>query len=279
MMETYAAGLHLGTYILNSAGTDTIFYYDHSDWLGTERARTNLSGAACETIVSLPFGDGQTVAGSCGDISPMHFTGKERDSESGLDNFEARYFGSSMGRFMSPGPEQIDGFDHLESPQAWNGYAYVHNNPLNATDPRWSRLYLCQQRYREVRGLQQGDCDNSTEEKANSGIYVNGTVDTIYTSTGNSQGVVAANNGQNAPPGVPKPPNPILQNCRIIRGCSRLLLWVGAAIFFVGDAYLYEIKHVNFLVSAAVGILGGSLVMLLAAGIAVACKSGKPERH
>ena len=70
---------------------------------------------------------------------------------------------------------------------------------------------------------------------------------------------------------------PVLQ--RIIRGCSRLLLWVGAAIFFVGDAYLYEIKHVNFFVSAAIGILGGSLVMLLAAGIAVACKSAKPERH
>src|SRR5271154_766083 len=30
------------------------------------------------------------------------FTGKERDSESGLDNFGARYFGSSMGRFMTP---------------------------------------------------------------------------------------------------------------------------------------------------------------------------------
>ena len=30
------------------------------------------------------------------------FTGKERDSESGLDNFGARYFVSSLGRFMSP---------------------------------------------------------------------------------------------------------------------------------------------------------------------------------
>ena len=30
------------------------------------------------------------------------FTGKERDSESGLDNFGARYFGSSMGRFVTP---------------------------------------------------------------------------------------------------------------------------------------------------------------------------------
>jgi hypothetical protein len=45
---------------------------------------------------------------------------------------------------------------------------------------------------------------------------------------------------------------------------------VGAGVFFVGDAFLYEIKHVNFLVSAVVGILGGSLVMLLGAGIAIA---------
>jgi RHS repeat-associated protein len=30
------------------------------------------------------------------------FTGKERDSESGNDYFEARYYASSMGRFMSP---------------------------------------------------------------------------------------------------------------------------------------------------------------------------------
>ena len=53
----------------------------------------------------------------------------------------------------------------------------------------------------------------------------------------------------------------------------------GAVVFLLGDAYLYEIKHVNFLVSAAVGILGGSLMMLLGAGIAVACKSPKPEQH
>jgi RHS repeat-associated protein len=30
------------------------------------------------------------------------FTGKVRDTESGLDYFGARYFGSSMGRFISP---------------------------------------------------------------------------------------------------------------------------------------------------------------------------------
>src|SRR5207302_4223608 len=32
------------------------------------------------------------------------FTGKERDAESGLDNFGKRYDSSSMGRFMTPDP-------------------------------------------------------------------------------------------------------------------------------------------------------------------------------
>ena len=66
---------------------------------------------------------------------------------------------------------------------------------------------------------------------------------------------------------------------KIIQGCSRLLLWAGAAVFLAGDAFLYEIKHMNFFVSAAIGILGGVLVMLLGAGIAVAIKSPGPGQH
>jgi len=34
-------------------------------------------------------------------------TGKERDAESGLDNFGARYYASNMGRWMSPGNRVI----------------------------------------------------------------------------------------------------------------------------------------------------------------------------
>jgi hypothetical protein len=41
----------------------SIFYYDHGDWLGTERARTDLSGNPCEKIASLPFGDKQESSG------------------------------------------------------------------------------------------------------------------------------------------------------------------------------------------------------------------------
>jgi len=65
------------------------------------------------------------------------FTGKERDYESNLDNFGARYDSSSLGRFMSPDPiggQKID-------PQTLNKYSYVRNNPINFTDP--TGLYTC----------------------------------------------------------------------------------------------------------------------------------------
>ncbi len=66
------------------------------------------------------------------------FTGKERDSESGLDDFDARYYSSSMGRFMSPdwseSPEAVP-YGVLSNPQTLNLYAYVKNNPLKDTDP------------------------------------------------------------------------------------------------------------------------------------------------
>jgi len=66
------------------------------------------------------------------------FTGKERDAESGLDNFGARYFGSNMGRFISPdysdGPDPV-AFADLENPQSLNLYSYVENNPISNTDP------------------------------------------------------------------------------------------------------------------------------------------------
>ena len=64
--------------------------------------------------------------------SSRQFTGKERDSESGLDYFGARYYGSALGRFTSPD----DGIDqHADNPQSWNLYGYVRNSPLVNTDP------------------------------------------------------------------------------------------------------------------------------------------------
>jgi RHS repeat-associated protein len=65
----------------------------------------------------------------------MHFTGQERDTETNLDNFGARYHASSVGHLMSPDPDSISGFAYQDDPQSWNGYAYARNNPLFYTDP------------------------------------------------------------------------------------------------------------------------------------------------
>jgi RHS repeat-associated protein len=65
------------------------------------------------------------------------FTGKERDSESGLDNFGARYDASSLGRFMTPDwaakPISVP-YAKFGDPQTLNLYAYVENSPLNRID-------------------------------------------------------------------------------------------------------------------------------------------------
>src|SRR5437016_10268538 len=76
--------------------------------------------------------------GSCQHaLLTFKFTGKERDSESGLDNFGARYDSSSMGRFITPDwsdePEPVPYAD-LGIPQTLNLYAFTGNNPISGTD-------------------------------------------------------------------------------------------------------------------------------------------------
>ncbi|HWZ78986.1 MAG TPA: RHS repeat-associated core domain-containing protein [Candidatus Sulfotelmatobacter sp.] len=130
--EIYADSRHLVTY----AGGTPLFI--HSDWLGTVRLRNNATYPTYnfQTCTSLPFGDALTCAGAS--QSTLHFTGKERDSESGLDNFGARYDSSSMGRFMTPdwsaSPSPVP-YASLPYPQSLNLYSYVQNNPLKSTDP------------------------------------------------------------------------------------------------------------------------------------------------
>lgn len=89
----------------------------------TEVNCSTMHSADCVFVVCLP---------------PSRFTGKERDQESGNDYFNARYFGSSMGRFLSPDP--MGG--HYENPQTLNKYAYVVNNPLRYTDPTGLDIWL-----------------------------------------------------------------------------------------------------------------------------------------
>ena len=114
-------------------GSTTTF--DHADWLGTERYRTTAAGGFAESCQSLVFGDGYSCTG--GDASPLHFTGKEHDAESNLENFGARYYNSRYGRFVTPDwsddPEPIPYAD-LTNPQTLNQYVIVHDNPNTFAD-------------------------------------------------------------------------------------------------------------------------------------------------
>ncbi len=117
---------------------DTGTYFYLGDWLATKRVEVGASGCI-SAYAGLPFGDGLTpvsVRGyaSCVDATEHHFTGKEYDAESGNDYFEARYYASSMGRWMSPDPDMTLK-RILPNPQRWNRYAYVINNPLALVDP------------------------------------------------------------------------------------------------------------------------------------------------
>jgi len=121
---------------------DTVGLHFHiADPLGSRRVQTNPAGAIEENILSLPFGNGlttlPTALATADDATEHHFTGKERDAESGNDYFEARYYSSTMGRFMSPdwsAKEEPVPYAQLDDPQSLNLYSYVQNNPLIRED-------------------------------------------------------------------------------------------------------------------------------------------------
>lgn len=79
-------------------------------------------------------------------FSRSRYTGKERDAETGLDYFGARYYASSMGRMMSPdwsAKAMPVPYAKLDDPQTLNLYAYVGNNPLRWTDSTGHYLDKC----------------------------------------------------------------------------------------------------------------------------------------
>jgi RHS repeat-associated protein len=114
---------YLATYVNSTT------YFNHSDWLMTVRARSTSAGSLAEGYTSLPFGDALSGTG----VSPVHFTGDERDSEDNLDHFSYRQYSSTEGRWMSPDPGGLAAFDPL-NPQSLNRYVYVLDSPCGFYD-------------------------------------------------------------------------------------------------------------------------------------------------
>ena len=139
-------------YVYNAGGelmaeygsnTTTDRQYLTQDHLGSTRLITRAGSNIAARRDYYPFGASMTAENSRGPlwgapISTQKFTGKERDAETGLDYFGARYMSSAQGRFTSPDPTNRM---VMRDPQPLNKYSYVFNRPLGLVDPdgRWPK--------------------------------------------------------------------------------------------------------------------------------------------
>ena len=134
--------------------------YITSDHLGSPRLVTDSNAGVVSRHDYMPFGEelcsgvgGRTTGmGFCvSDGLRQKFTSKERDVETGLDFFLARYYTATQGRFATPdeftgGPTELYFFASdtatnptfyadLTEPQSLNKYQYAYNNPQRYIDP------------------------------------------------------------------------------------------------------------------------------------------------
>jgi RHS repeat-associated protein len=183
-----------------------------SDQLGTPRIILDKTGERANVTRHdyLPFGEellagtgGRTTAQgySASDGLRQKFTDKERDAETGLDYFPARYYASVQGRFTG-----VDRYDinierqsiaddersertfvqYISQPQQWNRYAYAINNPLKYVDPLGAAIELTgseEERKKELEELRKAVGkkagaylyeNKGTDGKYYVGIYTNG---------------------------------------------------------------------------------------------------------
>lgn len=115
-------------------------YFYHTDPVGTPLAMTNASGQKVWEADYKPFGEEFSVNAS--KENDRRFVGKEKDEETGLNYFGARYLSAGTGRFLAPDPVRaVNAYSGkvnlslLVEPQRLNTYAYSLNNPSRYVDP------------------------------------------------------------------------------------------------------------------------------------------------
>ena len=170
--EATSAGWATGYVYLNGRPiaeyANATTYFITGDQLGSSRLLTNLSKGVQDCNGLYPYGEQDPGICTSTNTTPHKFTSYERDAESGLDNAQARYYGSSLGRFMSPDPSGIL-MVGAGNPQGLNLYSYVQDNPINATDPDGlDCVYINDNSVTVLRG----DCASVTDR----GIYFPGSI-------------------------------------------------------------------------------------------------------
>jgi len=143
LAETDASGNTLNEYIFFSgkriamlpAGGNPIYYAE--DLLGSSRVMTQNNGAVCYDADFDPYGGEHAYTNNCPSTNAYKFEGKERDAETGNDDFGARYYTSRFGRWLSADwsstPVPVP-YANLTNPQTLNLYAMVSDDPESFAD-------------------------------------------------------------------------------------------------------------------------------------------------
>jgi RHS repeat-associated protein len=121
--------------------TQVVEYYT-TDAIGSVRAVTKQVNGQWQVVTRhdfMPFGE--EVSPQVPPHDKRLFTGKERDHETGLDYFGARYYRANLGRFSTVDPE-LNVKDALVDPHRWNRYAYARDNPLRWVDHDGRDIWL-----------------------------------------------------------------------------------------------------------------------------------------
>jgi len=103
------------------------FHSYQTDALGSVTGLVNSANQLVNRYQYTPWGELVTEESTYTTYDPLGFTARERDDETRLYYYRARYYDPQLGRFISEDPIGLAGGPNV--------YAYVGNNPVNATDP------------------------------------------------------------------------------------------------------------------------------------------------
>ena len=131
LLATYSHGEEVDQPLAMTRGADSYFY--HTDHLGSVRLLTDAAGAVANAYDYDAFGNLEATSFETV-VSPYAFTARERDPESGLMFYRARYYDPRIGRFISEDPIGFAGED-------LNLYRYVFNGSVNMIDPNGNSIF------------------------------------------------------------------------------------------------------------------------------------------
>jgi RHS repeat-associated protein len=183
-------------------------YYYHGDHLGSAQVVTDYRGEVYEHIEYTPYGELWVEHAPNVEATPFRFTGKERDSETGLYYYGARYLNPQTGMWLSTDPamgeyipqapmndearrynQNLPGMGGVFNTVNLHTYHYAGNNPVNLVDPDGEKQTEAQKQLTRVladlaRVNRKEDFSivitRSRHDDGNNGYYYKSTLSVMY---------------------------------------------------------------------------------------------------